>query len=540
MTAAVGIITKVPRRGHSKTRLARALGADAARDLHVAFVRDEVAALGGSLRWDLFVVHDAPRDGDERALLTGLMGERATGVIPGAPDLAHELLEAFRLLLRDHDRVVIVSGDVPHVSSELVEQALDALDRADLVLGPGPDGGYYLVGLRAPHDVFTGVALGGDRAERATVAAARSQGLEVAWVAPVVDLDEAQDLLVLDGLPASVAPHTRAVVAGLDRAAVAVRLPAELQIEVTSRCNLKCETCILAHARPNAPADLTLDDYRRITAGLTLGRVAFQLNGEPLLNPDLFGMIALAHAGGAETVVNTNGTLLDERRCAALIASGVDEVRVSVDTVDPIKHRVIVGADILDRVLAGVRTLAAVRGSARRPRIGLWMIAMRSTIATLPELVRAAADVGADEVYLQRLVLTGHGVAVDRESIHDQAAEFEPVFVAAEAAAAETGVALRAAGRRQLRESLTTAPGDNPRAGCWRPWRSAVVTADRRVLPCCISSFTTPYADLSCGDIEREGWASIWNGERYQAVRRGILDGEPARACRGCGEKWSL
>lgn len=540
MTAAVGIMTKVPRLGHSKTRLARALGVDAALALHQAFLRDEVATLAPDATWDLYLVHDAPRDPGEQALLDGIAGAHTKRLIPGTPDLAHELLEAFRLLLRDHDRVVLVGGDVPHLSRSLVQQAIAALDDADVVIGPGPDGGYYLVGMRAPHDVFTTVTMGGDRAERATVAAARALGLKVAWTAPLVDLDEAQDLLALESLPSSTAPHTRAVVAGLDRSAIALRLPTELQVEVTSRCNLKCETCILTHARPNAPADLTLDDFRRITAGLALGRVAFQLNGEPLLNPDLFAMVALARSGGAYTVVNTNGTLLDERRCEALIASGVDEVRVSVDTVDAAKHRVIVGADILERVLDGVRTLAAARGTTRRPRIGLWMIAMRSTIATLPDLVRTAAAVGADEVYLQRLVLTGHGVAVERESIHGCAAEFEDVFVRAEVIAAEAGIALRAAGRQSLRDSLTTPPGGNPRAGCWRPWRSAVVTSDRRVLPCCISSFTTPYADLSCGDLEREGWETVWNGERYQAVRRGILGGEPARACRGCGERWSL
>ena len=190
------------------------LGDEAADALHRAFLEDEVATLS-SADWQLYFVHDAVQNATEQALLDALAGPNTRRLVPGAPDLAHEMLEAFRALLQSHDRVVLVGGDMPHLSRDLVEQGLSALDHADVVLGPGPDGGYYLVGLRALHDVFTTVALGGGSVERATVAAARALGLEVAWTAPLTDLDEAGDLRVLESLPASVAPRTRAVIARL-------------------------------------------------------------------------------------------------------------------------------------------------------------------------------------------------------------------------------------------------------------------------------------------------------------------------------------
>ena len=540
--AAVAVISRVPRLGRSKTRLARSLGVEAALALHRAMVQDELSQLHDPNRWDLFLLHDLPADETERAELEALRGAQADSLVPGEEGLARELLGGFEALLSRYGRAVIVSSDVPHLPIERVQEAMDALDEADLVLGPGPDGGYYLVGLKEPHDVFTAVGMGTPKVERATVALAARRGLQVAHVGPLCDIDEAQDLLELEGAPAALAPRTRATAASLQRSEIALQLPTELQLEVTSRCNLSCSACLRTHLPLQEDADLTLADYRRIVADLpSLQRVAFQLNGEPLLCDDVFAMIREASAQGIDTVVNTNGTLLDAPRRAEVLGSGLQELRVSLDGARPQTVRRMAGAPVLERVIQRVGALIRERGDAPTPRVSLWMIAARSTVADLPELVRLAARLGVDEVYLQRLVLTGHGVAQPEESLHGRVdAEVEAVLDEASRIAAETGVALRASGRRPLLESLTPPEGSNPQLGCWRPWRSAVVTADGRVLPCCIASFTEPYDSLSRGDLARATWAGIWNDEPYRALRRGLLSGEPLSCCGGCGVDWSL
>jgi len=329
---------------------------------------------------------------------------------------------------------------------------------------------------------------------------------------------------------------------GLERGPIAPTLPAELQVEVTSRCNLRCPGCIRTSRQPEPDADLTLEDFRTIVADLpTLERVTFHLNGESLLAADLFDMVREARVRGATTVLNTNGTLLDARRRRALLDSGLHELRVSLDGATQETVRAATGADVFQVVVENTVALAAERGDSASPRISLWMMATRRTIAELPDLVRLAADIGIEEVYLQRLVLTGHGVATEEHSLHGKVDDAVRAIVAkAEAVAAETGVALRASGRVPILESLTASRADNPRLGCWRPWRSAVVTAGRRVVPCCISSFTTPYEVLEMGRLGEQTWEEVWNGERYQVVRRGILDGTPAPSCRECAERWSL
>ena len=539
---AVAVISRVPRLGRSKTRLARTLGAKAALALHRSMVEDELEQLHDPERWDLFVLHDAPANAAEQEEIDGLRGGRAASLVPGEDGLARELFGGFRALLADYERAVIVSADVPQLEPEVVRRAVQALDDSDLVLGSGPDGGYYLVGLREPHDVFTPIGMGTPRVERATVALAGRLGLRVAHVAALTDIDEAQDLLELDHVPAAVARRTRELAGRLDRGPVALQLPTELQLEVTSRCNLKCSACLRTHEPLEADGDLTIADYRRIVGGLpSLERIAFQLNGEPLLCRDLFAMVREASAAGIDTVVNTNGTLLDARRRAEVLSCGLGELRVSLDGVKPQTVLRMAGASILDRVSEHVAALIRERGAARSPRISLWMIATRTSIGELSDLVRLAARLGVDEVYLQRLVLTGKGVAERAESLHGQVDDaVRRVIEEAQRVAAQTGVALRASGRRPLIESLTRSTDDNPQRGCWRPWRSAVVTADKRVLPCCIASFREPYDTLARGDLKGQTWDEIWNAAPYRELRQGLLDGEPLPSCAGCGVDWSL
>ncbi|MGH2583475.1 MAG: SPASM domain-containing protein, partial [Dehalococcoidia bacterium] len=84
-------------------------------------------------------------------------------------------------------------------------------------------------------------------------------------------------------------------------------------------------------------------------------------------------------------------------------------------------------------------------------------------------------------------------------------------------------------------------PGDTPWRGCYRPWRLMYVTANGSVLPCCIAPFTaTPYNQIVLGDLNRASVGDVWDGDRYRAWRRSMLDGEPPAACAGCGVSWSL
>jgi glycosyltransferase A (GT-A) superfamily protein (DUF2064 family) len=95
-------------------------------------------------------------------------------------------------------RVVVIGSDSPALPGRRLVQALAALHRADAVLGPARDGGFYLIGLRKPRgrspQLFRAVDWGTARACRQVRAELRRGGLRVQLLPVEFDVDRPEDL----------------------------------------------------------------------------------------------------------------------------------------------------------------------------------------------------------------------------------------------------------------------------------------------------------------------------------------------------------
>jgi MoaA/NifB/PqqE/SkfB family radical SAM enzyme len=322
--------------------------------------------------------------------------------------------------------------------------------------------------------------------------------------------------------------------------------PEEIYLEVTNRCNLRCRTCPQFYGMAERFHDLTWNRFLAITDQFPLlRRVVLHGIGEPMLNPDLGRMIRHLKARGAYVLFNSNGLLLRGKKAADLAASGLDELRLSIDGGTPETYRAVRGVDGFDRILGNLRRFARLKDdlSVDSPRVSLWVTLMRLNAGDLPRLVRVAAAGGVREVYLQRLVFSGRGIATSEQALYRRAGEAERAAIAeAQSLAGELGVELRGSGELGPAELVNSPPrGDAPWRGCHRPWRLMYVTANGNVLPCCIAPFTRqPYAEIVLGSLDNQTVADVWDGAAYQRWRRAMLDGEPPAACKGCGVEWSL
>ncbi|MGH2408883.1 MAG: TIGR04282 family arsenosugar biosynthesis glycosyltransferase [Chloroflexota bacterium] len=149
----LAVVCRNPDIGTVKTRLIPALGEEGARALYRAFLQDLGTRFAGQ-PYDLLWAH-TPEGGPPPAALV-----RGSRLAQEGPDLGHRLLHIFRQALAGgYGRVVVTSSDVPHLSQEVVEAAFTALASQDVVLAPSEDGGYHLVGMREPHDIFTMVPM---------------------------------------------------------------------------------------------------------------------------------------------------------------------------------------------------------------------------------------------------------------------------------------------------------------------------------------------------------------------------------------------
>jgi len=113
-------------------------------------------------------------------------------------ELGARLHHAFRwMYARGYRRTIVIGSDSPHIGRDIVARAREALDAADVVLGPADDGGYYLIAMRRPHDVFRGIPMSTSQVMQMTVDLAQHQGLRVCILETLFDVDELPDLVRL-------------------------------------------------------------------------------------------------------------------------------------------------------------------------------------------------------------------------------------------------------------------------------------------------------------------------------------------------------
>ena len=199
---ALMIMTRYPEQGKVKTRLARSIGAEATLQLYQAFLSD-LATRFSEIPYDLYWVFTPAVPDFHSALAARLAPVRLTGqCFPQAgEELGARLLAAFRTTQsQGYQASVLIGSDSPHISASTVIRARQALDTTDVVLGPSEDGGYYLIAMRSPYDLFTDIPMSTDAVLRLTVDKAQAQGLRVHLLETLLDVDEYADLLRLSQL----------------------------------------------------------------------------------------------------------------------------------------------------------------------------------------------------------------------------------------------------------------------------------------------------------------------------------------------------
>lgn len=200
------VLAKAPVPGRVKTRLGRQVGMPAAAVLASASLRDTLdtctTAFGAerchlALAGDLAQAVDGARIGAQLAGWT-VHPQRGTG-------LAARLAHAHAAL--GPGPVVQVGMDTPQLTCDLLDAVADGLVDHDAVLGPAPDGGWWVLALRDPAGaaVLRGVPMSTPRTCTLTRTALERAGLRVGSAPPVRDVDTAADADAVSAL----APHGR-------------------------------------------------------------------------------------------------------------------------------------------------------------------------------------------------------------------------------------------------------------------------------------------------------------------------------------------
>ena len=188
------IMAKAPRPGMVKTRLARSLPVEAVTDLYRCLLGDTMA-LAHSLSSGKVAIMCPASDVEE---LTQFAGDTTGVVAQQGEGLAAGLTSVFAQFALGGHCVIAFNSDSPHLPVLVLERAFEMLTVHDVVVGPTHDGGYYLVGAKAPHaTLFDGDGMGTNSALDGLLARARRLQLSVGFAEPFYDIDVEGDLTQL-------------------------------------------------------------------------------------------------------------------------------------------------------------------------------------------------------------------------------------------------------------------------------------------------------------------------------------------------------
>lgn len=260
------------------------------------------------------------------------------------------------------------------------------------------------------------------------------------------------------------------------------QFPDTVQIEATSKCNLRCPLC--SHSREKgAGRHLSGDELRTILGRLpwTPPEVRLSGIGEPLVNPRFFELVDVLAERGIRCEFYTNGTLLGRQatRDAILSRPNIRGLRISCDGASKDTFEAMrLGADF-DKWRRSVQGFVAQAREHRGGTLETGVITVLSgqNLKEIRDVIRLVADLGIDRIHIQ-----------DPMPIDDEAASWCPSPAEihefhqheGELRALATSLGVFASFRFRREESRRPLG-----IRCLQPWMYVFIRATGDVAPCC-------------------------------------------------------
>lgn len=287
--------------------------------------------------------------------------------------------------------------------------------------------------------------------------------------------------------------------------------PTHVQVEPSSRCNLRCTYCPVG-TESGETGHMSAELFTRFVDEVHRHALIVALWGwgEPFVCPSVYDMIAHAHARGLRVVSSTNGHLfVRPAHAAGVVRSGLDVLIVSLsgtrqDTYERFR------SGKLETALDGVRAIVAEkrRRGVRTPHVQLSFIVTEWSEGDVPGLLDLARELGVDGVSLKKM----------------NTATVRPVAGGDEPVPRDEALRRFRYGDDRERKRVTVNP-------CKALWHNPTLRWDGRINPC-VYDFDGAH-DL--GDASREPFARIWRGDRYRELRaRFRRDWESIPICDRC------
>ena len=284
-------------------------------------------------------------------------------------------------------------------------------------------------------------------------------------------------------------------------------MPSYIQLESTTKCNLRCRSCIRSQ---ETGFDIALNLYHSIVDQMAASRQkrrAINLTGlgEPLLNTNIVSMVNYAKERDFNVGFFCNLTLMNEEKSIEFINAGIDYIQISFDSACKEtfeKMRLGTAFDIIVKNVKGLVRTRNGHASSNGTRITFFSTISEENVEEIPQIIELAKSLGVDAVFFGR----AHGSSIKNP--------------------------LSPARWKNLLESKTKTQAvkhGNPQC-----ISGMYVAFDGKALPCGHFIEMVPRKDYSCfqfGDLNRDSLSDVWFSNRYKQFRARIILGGKCRYC---------
>ena len=308
-----------------------------------------------------------------------------------------------------------------------------------------------------------------------------------------------------------------------------VPYPPFIEIEVTTRCNLKCTMC--EHTYWNEPnRNMSFDEFKKIIDQFKLKWIGLTGIGESLLNPDFLKMLEYCKTkskGSTFIELYDNFYFIDEKTAKKLIEMEIDKIFISLDAATKQTYEKIRVGSNFDRVINNVRNFIKLKQAARGkyPRLDFHFIISKQNIhEVLPyiKLVHSLRNKEKVSIQFTRMLHEFKETADLFVKIPEE------LVLAAKKRAKEFNIQL---------SWNANVPANKPPISQCTEWIMPFVFVTGHVIPCCSGNeagqreFQKKY---SLGNIFEKPFKEIWYGEKYKKFRQMIHEGKVPIQCRNC------
>jgi len=307
-------------------------------------------------------------------------------------------------------------------------------------------------------------------------------------------------------------------------------LPLNINVEVTSKCNLSCKMCNIHH---NTKGGININD-RLLEQTFELAKTANMVSpfglGESLLYPKIAKIIGKYKSLGPMVSIITNGMLLNENISRELIMQGLDHLGISVDSAEQaLLTEIRRGAD-LNKISNNIMKLNKLKKSlnSKNPVLSLNVVVQKSNFNQLPQIIQLAEKWGIPSVDFLPITTHKHISNIQNESLKSGLPNWNEIMERCYKEADLRGINIDTQRLYYVLSGSAPFKVYKEIASCPEPFRFMMIRANGDIFPCCNWDVNQPIAKFP------KNLKKAWQSSDWHSLRKDIVSNSYPGLCKIC------